>query len=71
MAIITYAKYISNITGKKERTSRKIIADIHRKYNKKPGNCITAYEFYEFTGVKRRMCPAVFMQVKPGAGRML
>jgi hypothetical protein len=49
--IVIYAKDISNITGKKERTSRKIIADIRRKYNKKPGDFITVYEFCEHTGL--------------------
>jgi hypothetical protein len=35
--IVIYANDITNITGKKERTARKILADIRRKYNKKPG----------------------------------
>ena len=50
--IVIYAKDISNITGKKERTARKIIADIRRKYNKKPGDFITIYEFCDHTGLK-------------------
>ena len=49
--IVIYAKDISNITGKKERTARKIIAQIRRKYNKKPGDLITVYEFCEYTGL--------------------
>ena len=49
--IVIYAKDISNITGKKERTARKIIAQIRRKYNKKPGDFITVYEFCEYTGL--------------------
>ncbi|MCU7549226.1 hypothetical protein OCK74_08870 [Chitinophagaceae bacterium LB-8] len=49
--IVIYAKDISNITGKKERTARKIIAQIRRRYNKKPGDLITIYEFCEHTGI--------------------
>ena len=49
--IVIYAKDITNITGKKERTARKIIAQIRRKYNKKPGDLVTVYEFCEFTGL--------------------
>ncbi|MCU7551808.1 hypothetical protein OCK74_21995 [Chitinophagaceae bacterium LB-8] len=49
--IVIYAKDISNITGRKERTARKIIAQIRRKYNKKPGDLVTIYEFCEHTGL--------------------
>jgi hypothetical protein len=34
MGIVIYAKDITNITGKKERTARKITATIRCKYNK-------------------------------------
>ncbi|MCU7549267.1 hypothetical protein OCK74_09075 [Chitinophagaceae bacterium LB-8] len=49
--IVIYAKDISNITGRKERTARKIIAQIRRRYNKKPGDLITIYEFCEHTNL--------------------
>jgi hypothetical protein len=50
--IVIYAKDITNITGRKERTARKLIAQIRRKYNKKPGDLITVYESCEHTGLK-------------------
>jgi hypothetical protein len=50
--IVIYAKDISNITGRKERTARKILAQIHCRHNKKPGDLIPVYEFCEHTGLK-------------------
>ena len=50
--IVIYAKDITNITGKKERTARKMIAAIRRHYNKRAGDLITMYEFCEYTGIR-------------------
>jgi hypothetical protein len=47
MDIVIYAKDITNITGKKERTARMITSQIRCKYNKKSGDFITIYEFCE------------------------
>jgi hypothetical protein len=51
LSLVIHAKGITNITGKKERTAGKILAQICRKYNKKPGDLITIYEFCEHTGL--------------------
>lgn len=40
-----------NITGRKERAARKLIAQIRKKYKKKKEQFITANEFCEFTGL--------------------
>jgi hypothetical protein len=50
--IVIYAKDISNITGRKERTARKMIAQIRKKYKKKKGDLISVKEFCEFTGLE-------------------
>jgi len=51
--IVIYAKDIMNITGRKERTARKLLARIKKKYKKGRGDFITVYEFCEFTGLKK------------------
>lgn len=40
-----------NITGRKERAARKLLAQIKRKYKKKKGQFITADELSEYTGI--------------------
>jgi hypothetical protein len=50
--IVIYAKDISNITGRKERTARKMIAQIRKKYKKKKGDFISVKEFCDFTGLE-------------------
>jgi hypothetical protein len=42
---------ITNITGKEEASACKITYQFGRKYNKKPRDLITIYEFCEFTGL--------------------
>ena len=49
--IVIYAKDITNITGRKERPARKLIAKIRKKYKKENGTFITIFEFCEFTGL--------------------
>ncbi|MBS1667817.1 MAG: hypothetical protein JST58_10610 [Bacteroidetes bacterium] len=49
--IVIYAKDITNITGRKERTARKLLALIRKKYKKKKGDFITVKEFCEYTGI--------------------
>jgi protoporphyrinogen oxidase len=51
--IVIYAKDISNITGRKERTARKMIAQIRKKYKKKKGDFISVKEFCDFTGLAK------------------
>jgi hypothetical protein len=50
--IVIYAKDIMNITGRKERAARKLLAQIRKKYRKKRGEFISIDEFCEFTGLK-------------------
>ena len=50
--IVIYAKDVSNITGRRPRTARKLLAQIREKYKKKEGEFITIFEFCEFTGLK-------------------
>lgn len=49
--IVIYAKDITNITGRKERAARKLIAKIRKRYKKENGTFISVYEFCEFTGL--------------------
>ena len=49
--IVIYAKDIMNITGRKERAARKLLAQIRKKYKKKKGEFISIKEFSEFTGL--------------------
>lgn len=51
--IVIYAKDIMNITGRKERAARKLLARIRKKYNKKGGEFISIDEFCQFTGLKK------------------
>jgi hypothetical protein len=48
--ICIYAKDIMNITGRKERAARKLLAKIRKKYKKKTGDFLTVKEFCQFTG---------------------
>jgi len=50
--IVIYAKDIMNITGRKERAARKLLAQIRRKYKKKRGDFLTMKEFCSFTGLE-------------------
>ena len=51
--IVIYAKDIMNITGRKERAARKLLARIKKKYKKKKGEFISIDEFCEFTSLKK------------------
>ena len=50
--IAIYAKDIQNITGRRERTSRKMLAAIKKRFNKQKGEFITVEEFCSFAGFK-------------------
>jgi hypothetical protein len=50
--ICIYAKDVMNITGRKERAARKLLARMRRKYKKKKGQFITINEFCDYTGIK-------------------
>jgi len=51
--IVIYAKDMMNITGRMERTARKLLSRIRKKYKKKKGQFITVEEFCEFTGLDK------------------
>ena len=48
--IVIYAKDIMNITGRQERTARKMLSQIRKKYNKEKGAFVTVDEFCRYTG---------------------
>lgn len=50
--IVIYAKDIENITGRKERTARRILQKIRENNGKSKDEFITITEFCEFTGLK-------------------
>ena len=50
--IAIYAKDIQNITGRSERTARKMLATIRKKLNKQNGEFITIEEFCRYAGFK-------------------
>ena len=47
--IVIYAKDIMNITGRRERAARKLLAKIRKKYKKKNGDFLTVKEFCQYT----------------------
>jgi hypothetical protein len=50
--IVIYAKDIMNITGRKERTARKLLSEIRKRNGKKPNDFVTVEEFCLFTGIR-------------------
>jgi len=53
--IVIYAKDIMNITGRKERAARHLLAQIRKKYKKNKGSFITTKEFCEYTGIAEEL----------------
>lgn len=53
--IVIYAKDVMNITGRKERAARKLLAKIRKKYKKKKGEFISSKEFCDFTGLDENL----------------
>jgi hypothetical protein len=49
--IVIYAKDVENITGRKQRASRKLLQNIREKYGKQPGDFVTVREFCLHTGI--------------------
>ena len=56
--IVIYAKDIMNITGKCERTARRIIAAIKKRRDKHANAFITVDDFCQFTGLKEEFVAA-------------
>ena len=59
--ITIYTKDVMNITGRRERTARKLLAKIRKHYNKPKGTFISAEEFCLYTGLKEEKI-IVFLQ---------
>ena len=51
--IVIYPKDVQNITGKKERTARKLISDIRQYLGKSKNEFVTIDDFCLFTGLKK------------------
>ena len=49
--IVIYAKDVMNITGRSERTARKILQQIRQAGGKKRGDMVPVAEFCRFTGI--------------------
>jgi hypothetical protein len=50
--IVIYAKDVENITGRKERTARKILQEIREKLGKQKWEFVSIKEFCDYTGLK-------------------
>jgi hypothetical protein len=51
--IVIYAKDVMNITGRKERAARQLLAKIKKTYQKERGSFISVEEFCNYTGLDR------------------
>ncbi|HEU4573769.1 MAG TPA: hypothetical protein VFS36_02105 [Chitinophagaceae bacterium] len=56
--IVIYAKDVMNITGRSERTARKILQQIRQASGKKKGSMVTVADFCRFTGIDQEMVTA-------------
>jgi hypothetical protein len=50
--IVIYTKDVMNITGRKERTARKLLSEIRKQQGKKQTDFITVEEFCQYTGLR-------------------
>ena len=50
--LVIYTKDVMNITGRKERTAQKLLANIRKHCNKTDKDFITVQEFCAFTKLK-------------------
>lgn len=50
--IVVYPKDVENITGRRERSARKLLQNIRQALGKQPHEFITVQEFSAFTGIK-------------------
>lgn len=50
--MVVYTKDVVNITGRRERTARKLLARIRKACGKQKGHFISVEEFCSFTGLK-------------------
>jgi len=59
--IVIYAKDLMNITGRSERTARKILQQIRQASGKKKGDMVTVEEFCQFTRIDERQIGAFLL----------
>lgn len=50
--IVVYPKDVMNITGRRERTARKMLTRLRKQLGKEKGAFISVHEFCELTGLK-------------------
>jgi hypothetical protein len=51
--MLIYAKDVMNVTGRKKRAARKLLACTRKRYKKKKGEFDSIDEFCEFTSLKK------------------
>ena len=56
--IVIYPKDVQNITGKKERSARKLISDIRLKLGKSKEEFVSINDFCNYTGLKKEQVEA-------------
>ena len=49
--VVIYPKDVVNITGRGDRTARKLLTKIRKKFNKQKGSFVTIEEFCSYTGI--------------------
>lgn len=59
--IVIYAKDVMNITGRSERTARKILQQIRQASGKKRGDMVTVVEFCQYTGINQNLVTEFLM----------
>lgn len=52
--IVIYPKDIAMMTGRTERTARRILAQVRKAFGKKPRDFVTVNEFCLFAGFEER-----------------
>lgn len=50
--IVVYAKDVMNITGRRERAARKLLAAVRKKSEKGRGSFVSVEEFCTYTGLR-------------------
>jgi hypothetical protein len=53
--VTIYPKDVMNITGRRERTARKLLTHIRKKNKKGKGAFVTVEEFCQFTGINQTL----------------
>ncbi|TWF39604.1 hypothetical protein FHW36_10541 [Chitinophaga polysaccharea] len=59
--IVIYAKDVMNITGRSERTARKILQQIRQANGKRKGDMVTVAEFCQFIKIDENQISAFLL----------